>query len=283
MPLDFPSNPTNGQIYEDYYYDASIGAWNSLGGSDVPNILSNGVFTASSGTTVPLTVNGTSGQSANLQEWKSQAGATLASMSANGGLSLNTPLSIQNGGTGANTSLDARTNLEITPANIGAALASHTHAATAINSGTLDVARLPSGTIIQSVSYSYNTNVNGTGTTYTDIHSGTRPAITAKRSDSKFVILASMNWLQEGTRRQVLRCLRDGTAFGTEYVFPTAIGSGWTTANMFFQWENTAARTAGVTYTFSFQTAVTAGTWYYNYDFGGLRGTSTYTILEVVS
>jgi hypothetical protein len=103
MPLDFPSNPTNGQVYQDYYYDATLGVWNSLGNSDIPNILSNGTFTASSGTTVPLTVSGASGQSANLQEWKSQAGATLASISANGGLSLNAPLSVQNGGTGVNT------------------------------------------------------------------------------------------------------------------------------------------------------------------------------------
>jgi hypothetical protein len=152
-----------------------------------------------------------------------------------------------------------------------------------ITSGTLTAARLPSGTVIQSVTYSYNTYVTGTGTTNTDIHSGTRPAITAKRSDSSFLVIASMNWLQEGTRRQVLRCLRNGTLVSPEYVFPTAIGSGWTTANMLFQWLDSSARTAGTTYTFSFQTAVTAGTWYYNYNFGGLTGVSTYTILEIVA
>lgn len=31
MPLDFPSGPTNGQTYGDYYYDSSIGAWRNLG------------------------------------------------------------------------------------------------------------------------------------------------------------------------------------------------------------------------------------------------------------
>jgi hypothetical protein len=103
MPLDFPNTPTDGQIYDNYYWDTENGVWNSLGNYEIPNILSNGTFTASSGTTVPLTVTGASGQSANLQEWKSQAGATLASMSANGGLSLNSPLSVQNGGTGAST------------------------------------------------------------------------------------------------------------------------------------------------------------------------------------
>ena len=31
MALDFPLNPTNGQVYENYYYDSSITAWRSAG------------------------------------------------------------------------------------------------------------------------------------------------------------------------------------------------------------------------------------------------------------
>jgi hypothetical protein len=31
MALDFPSNPTNGQAFENYYYDSSITAWRSAG------------------------------------------------------------------------------------------------------------------------------------------------------------------------------------------------------------------------------------------------------------
>ena len=31
MALDFPSNPTNGQIYGDYFYDSSTGAWRAQG------------------------------------------------------------------------------------------------------------------------------------------------------------------------------------------------------------------------------------------------------------
>jgi hypothetical protein len=140
MPLDFPSNPSDGQVYEDYYYDATVGVWNSLGNSDIPNILSNGVFTASSGTTVPLTVSGASGQSANLQEWKSQAGATLASMSANGGLSLNTPLSVQNGGTGA-SSLTLNGYLKGT--GTSAVTSQSGIPGGDITSGTINIARLP--------------------------------------------------------------------------------------------------------------------------------------------
>jgi hypothetical protein len=31
MPLDFPNSPTNGQIYENYYYDAANSVWQTLG------------------------------------------------------------------------------------------------------------------------------------------------------------------------------------------------------------------------------------------------------------
>lgn len=279
MALDFPPNPTNGQIYDNYYWDEPTGVWNSLGNYAIPNILSNGIFTASSGTTVPLTVRGASGQSANLQEWKSQAGSTLASISASGGLSLNTPLSVQNGGTGA-TSLTLNGYLKGT--GTSAVTSQSGIPAGDVNSGTLSEARLPSGTIIQQTYFTYNTYTNGTGTTYVDIHSGTRPSIVAKRSDSHFIILASMNWLQEGSRRQVIRCLRDGVVVSPSDVM-IANNVSWTSGNLFYQWKDTSARTAGTTYTFSFQTAVTAGTWYYNYNFGGLTGTSMYSIWEIVA
>lgn len=50
---------------------------------------------------------------------------------------------IANGGTGATTAASARTNLGITPENIGAALKTHFHSASDVNSGTLSGDRLP--------------------------------------------------------------------------------------------------------------------------------------------
>ena len=50
---------------------------------------------------------------------------------------LNNTLSIEKGGTGATTAADARTNLEITPANIGAAASSHTHSYLPLSGGTI--------------------------------------------------------------------------------------------------------------------------------------------------
>ena len=48
-------------------------------------------------------------------------------------------LPVAKGGTGATTAAQARTNLGISPANIGAAAAAHTHAASDITSGAVPV------------------------------------------------------------------------------------------------------------------------------------------------
>lgn len=54
---------------------------------------------------------------------------------------------VTNGGTGATSAANARTNLGITPENIGAADEEHTHSAADITSGTMSVSRLPTITV----------------------------------------------------------------------------------------------------------------------------------------
>ena len=54
---------------------------------------------------------------------------------------------VTNGGTGATSAANARTNLGITPENIGAADKEHAHSAADITSGTMSINRLPTITV----------------------------------------------------------------------------------------------------------------------------------------
>lgn len=89
MPLDFPSNPSDGQVYDDYYYDATIGAWQSNNGTQVPNIFKNVEYSTAQTYLTPVTVKGKLGQTANLQEWQNSAGDVLASVDESGNISVN--------------------------------------------------------------------------------------------------------------------------------------------------------------------------------------------------
>ena len=91
MALDFPSNPVNGQTYDNFIYDATKGTWKSLSAGQSPNYLVNSTITdavitatATTASTIPITVNGAASQSASLQEWKNSAGIARASIDPNG-------------------------------------------------------------------------------------------------------------------------------------------------------------------------------------------------------
>ena len=95
MPLDFPSNPSDGQVYDDYYYDASIGAWQSNSGTQVPNIFKNVEYTTAQTYLTPVTVKGKVGQTADLQQWTDSAGNVLASIDEAGNMTVQSLTSIQ--------------------------------------------------------------------------------------------------------------------------------------------------------------------------------------------
>jgi hypothetical protein len=84
MALDFPSSPTNGQIYSNYYYDSTTGAWRA---------------------NAPLAVGVPLG------------GATDSFLSKNSSTDYDTEwtttLGVANGGTNATTASEARTNLGV--------------------------------------------------------------------------------------------------------------------------------------------------------------------------
>lgn len=95
MALDFPSSPVNGQVYDNFYYDSAKGIWKSLSSGASPNYLVNPTITdavitatASTPSTIPLTVNGAASQSASLQEWKNSAGIALSKITSNGSINV---------------------------------------------------------------------------------------------------------------------------------------------------------------------------------------------------
>lgn len=79
MPLDFPSNPVNGQIYDNFYYDATMDTWRAQGSGAALNAFVNPTIT----------------------------GGTISSLS--------TDLAIADGGTGASTASAALSNLGAAP------------------------------------------------------------------------------------------------------------------------------------------------------------------------
>lgn len=110
MALDFPSSPTNGQTYGNYYYDGTTGAWRSFSSTinPIPSTLKNLTVSSSSSGGVSLTVTPFTTTSVNLQEWYNTSSTLVASMNVSGditanSLALTTKLSVSNGGTGTST------------------------------------------------------------------------------------------------------------------------------------------------------------------------------------
>lgn len=89
MPLDFPSNPSDGQVYDNYYYDAAAGVWQSNAGTILPNIFKDVVYTSSQTYKVPVTSKGKLGQTANLQEWVTSDGTVKAKIDPSGNITVN--------------------------------------------------------------------------------------------------------------------------------------------------------------------------------------------------
>lgn len=108
-------------------------------------------------------------------------------------------LPISQGGTNATTAANARTQLGITPANIGAAPSSHNHSASNITSGTLPVARggtgaTNAGGILNTIGQgTYTIGVN-TALDYASYFEVGRCPITAGGLTQRTTILVNGSW-----------------------------------------------------------------------------------------
>ena len=108
-----------------------------------------------------------------LKTWAAAAFAAISHTHAAGDVTSGT-LAVARGGTGAGTAADARTSLEITPSNIGAAASSHVHKASDITSEQLAVAQGGTGL---SASPSMLTNLASTAAADV-LASAPRPGVT---------------------------------------------------------------------------------------------------------
>lgn len=164
MPLDFPSSPTNGQVYGNYYYNSARGAWNALLPAATPNFFTNATLnsstlvdataTASVTSVTPLIVKSLSGQTTNIQSWQDSS-TTLAGINQFGGFYTSNRLTV--GASSISTSAIAHINT-INAGNVGLLVKG-----SASQTANLQEWQNSSGTILSYVDSAGNINFSGSG------------------------------------------------------------------------------------------------------------------------
>lgn len=120
MALDFPANPVNGQVYDSYYYDSSMGTWRAQGSGLALNVFTNPTITGGtiSGLTNDLAVvDGGTGAS-DPTNARINLGAAATSHQHSGADITSGSIAIANGGTGATTLSGAIDNLNVGLTNV---------------------------------------------------------------------------------------------------------------------------------------------------------------------
>jgi len=119
-------------------------------------------------------------------------------------------IDLESGGT------SAAANVFTLPAETGTILTSATTSginASALSAGTLAAARLPAGSVLQVVQYTYNTEFSTTSNTFANM--GLGGAITPTSASSKILILYSVGYLCQDGNLAGIRLLREATAIKT--------------------------------------------------------------------
>lgn len=164
MALDFPSSPTNGQVYNNYYYNSARGAWNALLPAATPNFFTNATLntstlidataTASVTSVTPLIVKSLSGQTTNIQSWQ-ESSTILAGINQYGGFYTTNRLTV--GASTISTSAIAHINT-INAGNVGLLVKGSTS-----QTANLQEWQNSSGTVLSYVDSAGNINFSGSG------------------------------------------------------------------------------------------------------------------------
>lgn len=89
MALDFPSNPVDNQVYDNFIYNSAKGTWKSLSSGASPSILKDVTISPTSDWKIPLTIQGYSnGHQEYIQKWQKSDGTFLAGIDNYGIFSL---------------------------------------------------------------------------------------------------------------------------------------------------------------------------------------------------
>ena len=186
MPLDFPSSPTNGQVYGNYYYNSARGAWNALLPAATPNFFTNATLntstlvdataTASVTSKTPLIVKGLSGQTANLQEWQDSTGNVITKITSGGDFVTNNRATVGATSAFGNTwlSVQSRFAAEVGLVVRGQASQTGNLQEWQNSSGTVLAKVEPSGNISGKgiIAYDYSQSIAGTAATVPSVVRG---------------------------------------------------------------------------------------------------------------
>lgn len=281
MALDFPANPTDGQIYGSYRYSSAVGAWQGIEESAPLTITSPTApttanpgdlwYNSSNGILFNYYSDGTSAQwvevlSSNTLDISGKA--NIDSPTFSGTVTLPSTTSIGNVSSTEIGYVDGVTSAIQTQLN-GKAESSHTHAATDITSGSLASARLPSGTVLQVVEFGTGANTATVSGQYSWGNTGIAATITPRSTSSRIKVTANITCSCSAAGWVFMRVLRGSTPVGNGTAGGTLNFSTLTYITDFGRIEpmnacfvDSPSTTSATTYTVQF--AVYTGTGYLN-------------------
>jgi len=224
MSLDFPANPSDGEVFGSYVWSAFKGVWQSREESAAPAVVSPVPPTtpttgdiwvdSSDGISYVYYDDGSSGQ------WIEMISSGVVSLASKANLdggntftgvqTLDTPLAITSGGTGANSF----TSGAYLKGNGSTNIVQQTGIpAGDITSGTLSSTRLPSGTILQVVESFRTSSVTVSGQ-YSYGDTGLSVTITPRSSSSRFRLTGNLIASCSGAGWVFMRFVRNSTVIG---------------------------------------------------------------------